>query len=96
MDGGNSLSALDDSAKNVGNTTTLDDLANILRGIRAELRAGNAELLRASQAANFLGIGRSTLYRMGQVEKLLQPVRTKGGRRWRRSDLLAYVANLKK
>jgi excisionase family DNA binding protein len=77
---------------------TLDDVFKVLRGIRADLRAGGAGLLTAKEAARFLGIGRSTLYRLATTDKMLQPVRIGPAktRRWRRTDLQAWLDRLDK
>ncbi len=75
---------------------TLDDVCRELRGLRAAIACKQAELLPASRAAEFLGVGRSTLYRLMAAEPLLKPVRLPAGKRWRRADLQKYVDGLRK
>ena len=74
---------------------SLADVVRELRALRSTLVAGHAELLTAAQAARFLGVGRSTFYRIVAAELGLKPVRMAGGKRWRRADLQAYVDRLR-
>jgi predicted DNA-binding transcriptional regulator AlpA len=73
---------------------TLDDVARLLRGIRAELRAGSAELLSADEAATFCGMSRASWDRLRSADKVPAPVRPGGGLiRWRRADLVQWIAD---
>jgi excisionase family DNA binding protein len=50
--------------------------------------------LRITEAADYLGIGRSTLYELVKAGKL-KPLKVAGTPRYRRIDLDKYVASLR-
>lgn len=71
--------------------------SRLLREIRNILASQSSELLTAAEAAAYIGVGRSTLYRMMEDEPMLKPVRMPSGNKlWRRRDLLAFVDSLRK
>jgi predicted DNA-binding transcriptional regulator AlpA len=72
---------------------TLDDLARLLRGIRATISAGHAELLDAAAAADFIGVSRATWDRMRSAGLVPMPVLLNGGTiiRWRRVELAKWI-----
>jgi predicted DNA-binding transcriptional regulator AlpA len=72
---------------------TLDDLARLLRGIRATISAGQAELLDAEGAATFIGVSRATWDRMRSAGLVPAPVTLNRGSiiRWRRAALLDWI-----
>lgn len=78
-------------------TATLNDVCDKLEEVRRILASQSAELLTREQAANYLGIGTKTLQRLAGMNVLLRPVKTeRGGKRWRKRDLDAYVEKLRK
>jgi predicted DNA-binding transcriptional regulator AlpA len=72
---------------------TLDDLARLLRGIRATIASGHAELLDAEAAAALIGVSRATWDRMRSGGLVPAPVKLNRGSiiRWRRAELAKWI-----
>src|SRR5262245_55780513 len=71
------------------------DLTAVLRELIAEMRRARGalpELLSGPAAAVLCSIGRSTWARLTAAGKTPAPVRLSGATRWRRSELLGWIA----
>lgn len=67
-----------------------------LRAIRSLLASQQAELLTGKAAARFLGVSLATLYRLSSRFDTLRPVTVgQGCKRWKRTALAKYVADLR-
>jgi hypothetical protein len=74
---------------------TLNDVCRELKQLRVTLASPQSELLTANQAARFLGVGRTKFFEMVAAVAALKPVKLPGaGKRWRRTDLIAFVTGL--